>query len=195
MRTSESISKIATALLDAQKLITFAAKDSKNPAFKSTYANLESVIEAVKLPLNDSGIVFVQAFSPSAPGFLNLSTRLIHSSGEWLEDEMVVPLQKNDAQGYGSAATYARRYALAAITGLYQADDDGHEASKPRAETAKAAAPVVDVMPLLAAMDAADTVAELKATFASAWKESNGDATVKSHYEKLKAKLNKGVAA
>ena len=132
MKTSDSMSNIAGALLKAQQEITFAAKDSKNPAFKSTYANLESVIEAIKGPLNASGIVFMQTFSPSAPGFLALSTRLLHTSGEWIEDEMTVPLQKNDAQGYGSAATYARRYALAAITGLYQADDDGQEAAKPQ---------------------------------------------------------------
>lgn len=192
MKTSDSISNIATALLKAQQEITFAAKDSKNPAFKSTYANLESVIEAVKGPLNTHGIAFVQSFSPSAPGFLALSTRLLHTSGEWIEDEMTVPLQKNDAQGYGSAATYSRRYALAAITGLYQADDDGQEAAKPRAEPAPAK---VDVMPLLAAMDACTTVGELQDTFAAAWKESAGNKSVKAHYDKLKAKLIEGVPA
>lgn len=192
MKTSDSISKIAAALLKAQQEITFAAKDSKNPAFKSTYANLESVIEAIKGPLNASGIVFMQSFSPSAPGFLALSTRLLHTSGEWIEDEMTVPLQKNDAQGYGSAATYSRRYALAAITGLYQADDDGQEAAKPQP---KAAPAKVDVMPLLAAMDAAVTVPELQETFATAWRESHQDKTVKAHYDRLKAKLIEGVPA
>lgn len=192
MRTSDSISNIATALLKAQQEITFAAKDSKNPAFKSTYANLESVIEAVKGPLNSHGIVFMQTFSPSAPGFLALSTRLLHSSGEWIEDEMTVPLQKNDAQGYGSAATYSRRYALAAITGLYQADDDGHEAAKPRAEPAPAK---VDLMPLLAALDACETVGQLQEAFATAWKTSNGDKSIKAHYDKLKAKLIEGIPA
>lgn len=142
MKTSESISKIAPALLAAQKIITYAAKDSANQHFKSTYANLESVIEAVKAPLNDHGIIFLQTFSPSVSGFLSLSTRLMHESGEWIEDEMTVPLQKNDAQGYGSAATYARRYSLAAITGLYQADDDGHEASKPAPKSEPTPAPV-----------------------------------------------------
>jgi hypothetical protein len=131
MRTSDALSKIAPALLSAQKQITFAAKDATNPHFKSKYADLESVIDAVKKPLNDNGIMFIQSFSPSDTGKLNLTTRLIHESGEWIEDELTMPLQKNDAQGYGSAATYSRRYALAAITGLYQADDDGNEAVKP----------------------------------------------------------------
>ena len=189
MKTSDSISNIAGALLKAQQEITFAAKDSKNPAFKSTYANLESVIEAIKGPLNDHGIVFMQTFSPSAPGFLALSTRLLHTSGEWIEDEMTVPLQKNDAQGYGSAATYSRRYALAAITGLYQADDDGQEAAKPRAE------PAIDLMPMLAKLDSCESIGGLKLAFGEVWKESRGHASIKAHYEKLKAQLTEGVPA
>ena len=132
MKTSESISKLANSLLSAQKAITFAAKDAVNPHFKNKYANLESVIDAIKSPLNDNGILFTQAFSPSEHGYLALTTRLIHCSGEFIEDTLTLPLQKNDAQGYGSAATYARRYALSAITGLYQADDDGEEAAKPQ---------------------------------------------------------------
>jgi hypothetical protein len=132
MKTSQTVEKIAPSLLKAQKEITFAIKDSTNPHFKSSYADLESVIEAIKKPLNDNGIIFMQSFSPSEAGKLNLTTRLMHESGEWIEDELTMPLQKNDAQGYGSAATYSRRYALAAITGLYQADDDGNEASKPK---------------------------------------------------------------
>lgn len=131
MKTSESISKIAPALLEAQKSITFASKDATNPHFKSKYADLETVVDAIKAPLNTNGIMFIQTFSPSPAGFLCLTTRLMHISGEWLEDTLTMPLQKNDAQGYGSAATYSRRYALAAITGLYQADDDGTEAAKP----------------------------------------------------------------
>lgn len=189
MKTSDSIPKIAAALLEAQKQITFAAKDSKNPAYKSTYANLESVIEAIKGPLNATGIVFMQTFSPSAPGFLALTTRLLHVSGEWIEDEMTVPLQKNDAQGYGSAATYSRRYALAAITGLYQADDDGHEAAKPRAE------PVIDLMPLLASLDDADTLEALQVAFAKAWKASKGNESIKAHYNKLKTVMTEGAPA
>jgi hypothetical protein len=131
MKTSESLVKFSPAFLKAQTAITFAAKDATNPHFKSKYADLESVIDAVKKSLNDNGIMFIQSFSPSESGKLSLTTRLMHESGEWIEDTLNMPLQKNDAQGYGSAATYSRRYALAAITGLYQADDDGTEAVKP----------------------------------------------------------------
>lgn len=131
MKTSESISKIASALLQAQKAITFAAKDASNPFFKSKYADLPTVIDAIKPALNEAGIVFIQSATPSESGMLALTTRLIHESGEWLEDVATAPLQKNDPQGYGSAITYLRRYSLAAFTGLYQDDDDGQAASQP----------------------------------------------------------------
>lgn len=129
MKTSESISKISAALVNAQKAITFAAKDATNPHFRNKYADLPAVIEAIKPALNDSGIMFMQTPSPSDAGTLALTTRLVHESGEWIEDTATMPLPKNDPQGYGSAMTYARRYALAAITGLYQDDDDGNAAS------------------------------------------------------------------
>lgn len=125
MKTSETITKFAEAFLKAQKAITFAAKDAENKHLKNRYADLEAVIEAIKPALNDNEIAFMQAFAPSADGRLTLKTRLIHVSGEWIEDELTMPLQQSTPQGYGSAATYSRRYALAAITGLYQADDDG----------------------------------------------------------------------
>lgn len=135
MKTSETIAKLATALLEAQKAITFAAKDAANLFFKSKYADLPTVIDAIKPALNAAGVVFIQTASPSEPGTLSLTTRLIHTSGEWIEDTATAPLVKNDPQGYGSAITYLRRYSLAAITGLYQDDDDddddGNAASAP----------------------------------------------------------------
>jgi hypothetical protein len=131
MRTSETIKEISMALLQAQKAIKFAVADATNPHFRSRYADLPSVIDAVKQSLNDAGIVFMQTPSPSDSTTLALCTRLIHVSGEWIEDTAIVPLPKSDPQGYGSALTYARRYSLAAITGLYQDDDDGNAASSP----------------------------------------------------------------
>lgn len=134
MNTSESVAKIAPALLAAQKAITFAAKDAVNPHYKSKYADLPTVIDAVKPALNEAGIVFIQSASPSEPGYLAMTTRLMHQSGEWIEDTATLPLPKADPQGYGSASTYARRYGLAAICGLYQNDDDGNAAQKPAAQ-------------------------------------------------------------
>lgn len=142
MKTSDSIAKLAPALLAAQKAITFAAKDTANPFFKSKYADLPCVIDAIKGPLNSAGIAFIQSASPSEHGYLAMTTRLIHESGEWIEDTATVPLVKVDPQGYGSASTYARRYALAAITGLYQDDDDGNAASHQKAAPAKVVATI-----------------------------------------------------
>jgi len=129
MKTSDSIKNIAPALLQAQKSITFAGKNARNPHFKNTYADLSAVIDALKPALNNVGIVFMQTPSPSDAGTLALTTRLIHAeSGEFMEDTGICPLPKSDPQGYGSAMTYMRRYSLASICGLYQDDDDGEGA-------------------------------------------------------------------
>lgn len=144
MKTSDTITKIAPALLAAQKAITFAAKNSVNPHFRNAYADLPAVIDSIKDSLNTNGIVFLQSGSPSADGCLHLTTRLLHESGEWVEDTATCPLPKADPQGFGSAMTYLRRYSLAAICGLYQDDDDGEGAKplpgqKPAASAAKPA--------------------------------------------------------
>jgi hypothetical protein len=137
MKTSEQISNIASALVKAQQAITFASKDAINPHLKSKYADLPSVIDAVKVALNSNGISFLQSAGAMVDMHMTLTTRLMHSSGEWLEDTISMPMVKQDPQSYGSALTYARRYSLAAITGLYQDDDDGYAASN----HAKASAP------------------------------------------------------
>jgi hypothetical protein len=129
MKTSESIKQIAEALVSAQKEIRFAAKDSTNPHFKSKYANINSVIEAVKKPLNDNNIAILQSLSPSDDNKLHLTTRLLHSSGEWIEDTAVCPIQKQDPQGLGSAISYIRRYSISSLCALYADDDDGQSAA------------------------------------------------------------------
>lgn len=135
MITSDSIKAIAEALLTAQKKIKHAEVDSKNSHYKQSYATINSVIAAIKQPLNEANIVFMQTPSLSDDGKLHLTTRLLHSSGEWIQDTAVCPLQKNDPQGLGSAITYLRRYCLTSIVGLYSSDseDDG-EATRMDAE-------------------------------------------------------------
>lgn len=162
MKTSESIKQLSAALLKAQRSITFASKDANNPHFKSKYADLPAVIDAIKPALNDAGIVFLQTFSPSETGFIAVTTRLMHETGEWIEDTATVPLPKSDPQGYGSAATYARRYSLAAITGLYQDDDDGNAASNTKpAQIAKVTAKQAADLQALADEVGADVAAFL----------------------------------
>lgn len=144
MKTSEQIDKIAPALLAAQKEIGNASKDAKNPHFKNSYASLGSVIEAVKEPLNRAGIAVIQSLSSDGGNGIGLllRTRLLHTSGQFIEDTAYSPLPKADPQGVGSATTYLRRYSLAALLSITQEDDDGNDASpipaaKPAQKTVK----------------------------------------------------------
>lgn len=132
MKTSTNISAIAPALLKAQKAIKAALKDATNPHFKSKYADLSSVIDAVKEPLNANGITFLQGVEDAEHG-VAVETMLLHESGEWMSSTIKIPATKQDAQGYGSATTYARRYGLQAMCGVPAEDDDGNAASKPKA--------------------------------------------------------------
>jgi hypothetical protein len=128
MRQSESIAKLAAALVKAQAEVENATKDSRNPHFKSGYASLASVIDTTKPVLSKYGLAVVQ-MPGFADGLATLDCRLVHESGEWIEGTAGAPLQKNDPQGVGSALTYLRRYSLAALTGITQEDDDGNAAS------------------------------------------------------------------
>jgi len=133
MQKSDSITELAKALVKAQAQLPAAEKGAVNPAFKSRYANLADCWEACRKPLIENGLSVSQLPAPGDDGRLHLTTLLLHISGEWICSECVLPLAKNDPQGYGSAMTYARRYGLAAIIGLVQDDDDGNAASHPAA--------------------------------------------------------------
>ena len=128
MQTSEKLAAFAEAFVGAQADMKGATKDAKNPHFRSDYATLASVIEAGRDALAKHGFCVLQGLS-SADAALVVTTRLLHKSGEWIEDSLAVPLAKHDAQGMGSAATYGRRYALAAMLGIAQVDDDGNDAT------------------------------------------------------------------
>lgn len=129
MKTSESIDKIAGALSKAQSEMTGAKKGADNPFFKSKYSDLSMVIEAISEPFANNGLCFVQG-AEFDENKIAVTTRIIHSSGQWIESVTYLPPTKNDAQGYGSAITYAKRYGLQAIAGVPSIDDDGNEAVK-----------------------------------------------------------------
>jgi hypothetical protein len=129
LNSSPSVKELATALAVVQGQLTFAKKDSKNPFFKSNYADLESVWEACRSLLSENGLAIMQFPGDYVDGNMTLTTVMTHSSGEWVAQNMSLPVSKPDAQGAGSAITYMRRYALAAIVGVVQADDDGNSAS------------------------------------------------------------------
>ena len=131
MQQSESIINLAKALSVVQGKLEYAKKDSANPFFKSKYADLESVWDACRDLLASNGLSVSQfpGTYSELDKSMSLTTILMHSSGEWISQEMSVPVSKVDAQGAGSAITYMRRYALAAVVGVVQADDDGNAAS------------------------------------------------------------------
>lgn len=128
MNKSDSIKALAMALCKAQAEMTGAKKSSSNPFFKSSYADLKEVIEAVKLPFSNHGLSYVQ-FPIEDNGRIGIETILMHESGEFLSNSFTVQLTKQDAQGAGSAITYCRRYGLQAVAGIPSEDDDGNSAS------------------------------------------------------------------
>ena len=132
MNQSDSIINLAIALSIVQGKLTYAIKDSNNPFFKSKYADLESVWDACRSLLSENGLAVMQFPGEYYDGTMHLTTILTHKSGEWIGQDMSVPVTKPDAQGAGSALTYMRRYALAAVVGVVQADDDGNAASSPK---------------------------------------------------------------
>lgn len=124
-------SKLADALAKAQGEIKNPAKTAENPHFKSSYANLATGIDSIRAALSKHGIAFTQPTRAQGE-LLMLYTRLIHSSGEWLESEWPVgSFTKLTPQQMGSALTYARRYSLFSLVGISGGDDDddGHAAS------------------------------------------------------------------
>lgn len=130
MKKSESIKELATALNKAQAEMSGAKKSSKNPYFKSSYANLEEVINCVKEPFANNGLSYMQ-FPIASDGFAGVETIIMHESGEWISGELLLKCAKNDPQGMGSAITYARRYGLQSAAGLPSEDDDGNYATAP----------------------------------------------------------------
>lgn len=133
---SNEIGELASALAAAQAGFTFAVKDSEAPVFEKggnakgrrKYADLQSVLDAVREGLTANGIAVIQAPMPAENG-IKLRTTLAHKSGQWMASELCLPNDRmGGVQGMGSALTYARRYALAAMVGIAQDDDDGETA-------------------------------------------------------------------
>lgn len=127
MKTSQDLDKIAPALAIAQANIAAAKKDSTNPFFKSNYADLNSVWEAVKWALSENGLSVAQGYGVEPTP--HIWTTLLHTSGQWIKGECPLVVGKpNDPQALGSATTYTRRYSLAAMLGVIQEDDDAQSA-------------------------------------------------------------------
>lgn len=137
---------LATALAKAQAEIKAALKDSKNPHFKSSYADLTSVWDACRGALTKNGLSVIQK-TDFSEGEVWLETILLHADGDQITGRYPLRPQQQTPQGYGSALTYARRYSLAAMVGVVaDEDDDGNAASAPRHDTIRPVEPPQSTM-------------------------------------------------
>ena len=190
MNKSDSIKELAAAMSKAQAMIEGALKHSENSFYKKPgggvhkYADLESVWDAIRPTLEPTGLSLIQ-FPISREGGVGVESILTHKSGEWISNEFVLPLAKQDAQGGASCITYCRRYSAAAIFGVVQEDDDGNAAAAKQKDKAgghgdapmstklspeKAATLAKEGVPILEA-----AAAQGMEQFVAAWKRMSGD--------------------
>jgi hypothetical protein len=159
---------IATALVKAQKEFGPALKTATNPHFRSKYADLASCVEAVMDALNNNGIYLLQKTHDQQSGIM-VETVFVHESGEMLNcGNLYFPASKNDAQGFMSALTYARRGSLMAACGIAPEDDDGNAATRK-------AVPTPDITDHLAAIDSSATSDELAKVYKDAIAACDGN--------------------
>jgi len=127
MEKSESIVEIAKALIIFKNEVGKLKRTATNPFFKSSYSPISEVIEALHKPLISAGLSFLQF----PKGENELETLIMHASGEWISESYYMKPVKEDPQAFGSVITYQRRYALCAIFGLGDEDDDANKVSEP----------------------------------------------------------------
>jgi len=159
---SADIIDLAKALPKAQSALGKVFKNATNPHFKKQYADLSAVIEAVLPPLNDAGFSVVQHATGSSDGRINLTTMLMHESGQWMRSTLPMMPARKDPQAVGSCITYGRRYGLMALAGVAPEDDDGAGASIRVEQAPQPAAKAVPARKSKA--DSRDIYAELEAS-------------------------------
>ncbi len=126
---SAQLDQLATALAKAQADLKPALKDSENPHFRSKFADLASVWDAIRVPFTKNGLSITQHASADGAK-VTVTTFLLHASGQWMRSDLTLTAVKVDPQAAGSAVTYARRYALAAVCGVVaDVDDDANAAT------------------------------------------------------------------
>lgn len=126
---SSNINELAKALANAQAQFKPSKKSGFNPHFKSHFSTLEDHIEATRDGLAENGLAIVQPPSGGGDGCVCQTTILMHSSGQFIQGELILPAKNNTAQDCGSAISYARRYSYASMLNLSSEDDDGNAAT------------------------------------------------------------------
>lgn len=143
MKTTEQVNEIAAALAKAQGMLTNPERNrtvrvtsrKTGTSYEFSYATLDSIIALIRKPLSDNGLSFTQNFCDGENGKLRLETTLWHTSGQWIRTDIPVIVDGNEAQAFGSAMTYAKRYALTALLGIAaDEDDDGNAADGNKVE-------------------------------------------------------------
>ena len=125
MTSSENIGAIAPALIKAQSQMQGISKEGKNPAFKSKYVTLDSILDTLRPILTSNGLMLTQGSQqPETMQSVTVESRIIHTSGEWISTTVTIPVTKPDAHGLGSALTYGRRYSVSALLALSADEDD-----------------------------------------------------------------------
>jgi len=180
MNKSESIIELSKALNKFQAECSGAKKSASNPFFKSKYADLEEVINCAKGPLMTNGLS-VSQFPTAEDGKCGVETILMHSSGEWISSVLLLACTKQDPQAYGSAITYARRYAYQSVLGIPSEDDDANAATKSKPKSA--AVKPVDTKKV-AALQLAVAECEDKAELRKLWADPSASASIKKFIEK-----------
>jgi len=146
MKTSENIGELAKALAAFQGEVKQPEKDAVNPHFKNRYVTLDGIVKSIHAAGPKHGLSFIQVPTVGEQG-VSVSTVILHSSGQFIEFEPItLPMDRKNAQGAGSAITYAKRYSLAAAFGIVSdEDDDGNQASEPpKASQQRQSAPKQD---------------------------------------------------
>lgn len=140
VRRSQELDQIAGAIAKAQSIVKHPTKSRENTHFKNKYAELAGVIDVGKV-LNDTGVAIIPTTALTESG-LTHTLLLAHESGQWFESDLTIPLSKADAQGVGSALTYARRYHLSmALNVASEDDDDGNTAASQSRRSSEPVAP------------------------------------------------------
>lgn len=155
MRHSETIGALATALATAQAQFTNPPRNREVTVLKKaggtytfSYATFDTIVDMVRPALSGNGLCYVQVVDLAEHGSVMITTKLMHSSGEWIEGQTPVLVKDDDGpQAFGSAMTYARRYGLTALLGVASEEDDdangaeGNQAEGRNRGTTRAAAP------------------------------------------------------
>lgn len=129
MKTSEQTNEMFKAMAVFRSQLVQPTKDAKNPFFKSNYVTLDGVVKAIDDGIKETGLSYIQE-ATSEGASVKVATHIFHESGQFISlDPLILPTSKNDAQAFGSAVTYAKRYALASAFGVTSdIDDDGNKA-------------------------------------------------------------------